>query len=320
VTIGARSWIDVHAHYLPAAFRAALTAAGHDHPEGMPGLPAWELASMLETMDRLQIAAALLSIPSPGVHFGDDAAARALARALNEEGADAVREHPQRFGLLACLPLPDVSGALHELAYALDVLDADGVVLQTHSRGVYLGDARLNPVFEELDRRGAVAMIHPTSPPGWEQTALGYPRPILEFAFDTTRAVTNLVLSGTLARSPDVRIVVPHAGAALPTLADRVEGLAATVPSMDQRHIVDELGRLYYDLAGFVTPRQLPALLGLVGTERMLYGSDLPFTPEPVAAALADKLASTALLDAGELGAIAHDNALSLFPLASRMP
>ena len=77
-------------------------------------------------MDRLGIAATLLAISSPGIHFGDDAAAARLARALNDEIAELVRERPTRFGLLACLPLPALGAALAELEYALDTLGADG--------------------------------------------------------------------------------------------------------------------------------------------------------------------------------------------------
>lgn len=79
------------------------------------------------------------SVSSPGVHFGDPAAARAPARGVDEDGAAVVRARPGSFGLFASLPLPDVDAALAEPAYALDVLGADGVVLETNTHGVCLG-------------------------------------------------------------------------------------------------------------------------------------------------------------------------------------
>src|SRR4029079_3916300 len=109
--------IDVHAHYLPHSYRAALLAAGHDQPDGCPQLPAWSAQEHVDAMDRLGIATSLLSISSPGVFFGDEKAARDLPRALTRIGRRAVVDHPGRFGLLASLPLPDVDAAVAEIAH-----------------------------------------------------------------------------------------------------------------------------------------------------------------------------------------------------------
>jgi hypothetical protein len=116
------SRLDVHAHFVPEAYRAALESAGHSQPDGFPFIPAWTAASHVELLDRVGIATALLSISSPGVHLGDDDSARRLARAVNEAGREAADAHPGRFGLLAALPLPDVDGALAEIRYAFDEL------------------------------------------------------------------------------------------------------------------------------------------------------------------------------------------------------
>jgi oligopeptide/dipeptide ABC transporter ATP-binding protein len=188
----------------------------------MPAWPDWSAAAHLELMDRTGIDTAVLSVSSPGTHFGDAAAARRLAREVNDAGAQLVHHHPGRFGLFASLPLPDTDGALAELGYALDTLGADGVIVETNAHGVYLGDQRLEPVFAELARRRATVLVHPTSPPCWQQTALGRPRLMIEFIFDTARAVTGLILTGTLTRHPGMNIIVPHGGGALPLLADRI--------------------------------------------------------------------------------------------------
>ena len=313
------SRLDVHAHFVPEGYRAALRAAGHDQPDGMPAIPAWTSEEHVAVLDRLGIGTALLSISSPGVHFGDDAAARALAREVNEDGRRAVERHPRRFGLLASLPLPDVDGALAELAYAFDVLHADGVVLLTHAGDTYLGDAALEPVFAELDRRRARVFIHPTSPPCWQQTALGRPRPMIEFLLDTTRAVTNMVLSGTVARHPGIELIVPHAGAALPSIADRVAAFAVVLADVDRHaHVGRDLARLHYDLAGFPLPRQLDGLLALTTIEQLHYGSDYPFTPERVVAGLAEQL-----LDHGRRGELVDRltaNTRRLFPRLADLP
>lgn len=236
----------------------------------------------LELMDRTGIDIAVLSVSSPGIHFGDDAAACQLAREVNDAGAQIVRDHPGRFGLFASLPLPDTDSALAEIGHAFDTLGADGIVLETNLHGVYPGDQRLEPVFAELARRRATILLHPTSPPCWQQTALGRPRPMIEFIFDTARAVTGLILSGTLIRHPGMNIIVPHGGGARPLSADRINTflLASSPPSGGLApDAVAQLRRLYYDLAGTPFPRQVPALLSLADPGQLLYGSDFCFTP-----------------------------------------
>ena len=274
-------FIDVHAHFLTGSYVAQARAAGHDVPDGMPAWPDWSAAAHLELMDRTGIDTAVLSISSPGTHFGDDDASRRLAREVNDAGAQIVHDHSGRFGLFASLPLPDTDGAVSELGYAFDTLGADGVIVETNAHGVYLGDERLEPVFAELARRRATVLVHPTSPPCWQQTALGRPRPMIEFIFDTARAVTDLILTGTLTRHPGMHIIVPHGGGALPLLADRINAfLSASPPPHDRSpDPVAQLRRLYYDLAGTPFPRQVPALLSLIGPGQLLYGSDFCFTP-----------------------------------------
>ncbi|WP_225635565.1 amidohydrolase family protein [Streptomyces solaniscabiei] len=275
-------FVDVHAHFVTDSYVRQARAAGHELPDGVPAWPGWSAEAHLELMDRVGIRTAILSVSSPGVHFGDDAAARRLARETNEEAARVTAGHPGRFGFFASLPLPDVDGALTEVAYAFDELGADGVVLETNTHGVYLGDARLEPLFAELGRRRAVVFLHPTSPVCWEHSALGRPRPMVEFIFDTARTVTDLLMAGTLGRHPGLRVIVPHCGGALPVLADRIDGfMKLFLPSGagDAPDAVEQLRRLHYDMAGPAFPRQVPALLSLVEPDRLLYGSDYCWTP-----------------------------------------
>jgi predicted TIM-barrel fold metal-dependent hydrolase len=309
--------IDVHAHFLPPGYREALVANGHAEPDGFPILPTWSAEAHLAMLDRVGIRTAMLSVSSPGVAFGENASA--WARRVNEAGTATVRDHPGRFGLFASLPLPDVDAALAELTYAFDTLKADGIALLTNVGGVYLGDERYEPLYAELHRRKAVVFIHPTSPACWEATSLGYPRPLMEFLIDTTRAVADLVLGGTLTKYPDIRLIVPHAGAALPVLADRMAGFAGLFPvGGQQAGTVDVLGtlqRLYYEVgAGFPFPRHIAALLNLVDASRLMFGTDFPFGGIPGIEANAQALAETDLLSDEELRGLLRDNALELFP------
>ena len=310
--------LDVHAHYLPDFYQQALERAGHDQPDGMPQIPAWSAPEHVALMDRLGIATSLLSISTPGVHLAADAAASDLAREVNEAGRRAVVDFPGRFGLLGSLPLPDVDAAIAEIAHCIDHLDVDGFVLLTNISGIYLGDPVWDPVFRELDRRGARVLIHPTSPVCWERTSFGRPRPMLEFLFDTTRAVVNLVLNGTVARHRDLRLIVPHAGATLPVIADRVALFALALGVDDAVDVLRDLGDIHYDLAGTPIPRQLNALLAITTLEHLHYGSDFPFTPDFVAALATERL-DAAGDPPGSLAEALRANTERLFPRIAKM-
>ncbi|WP_428957188.1 amidohydrolase family protein [Streptomyces sp. cg35] len=286
--------VDVHAHFVTDGYVAAARAFGIAHPDGMPGWPEWSVEQHLDVMARSGIDKSYLSVSSPGVHFGDDTAARALAREVNEFGARVRAERPERFGHFAALPLPDVDGALAEATHSLDVLGADGVAVETNHHGLYLGDPRLEPLWQELDRRGAVVFVHPTSPPHADEVGLGRPRPMLEFLFDSARAASDLLFRGVLTRHPRIRWVLTHGGGVLPLLADRMELFRPLLGDGSEESVVEQLGRLWYDLAGTPFPRQVPALRAAFGTERLLYGSDYCWTP---AGSVLDQVAS---VDAAE--------------------
>jgi predicted TIM-barrel fold metal-dependent hydrolase len=308
--------IDVHAHYLPAELQASVPAAPN-----FRGFATWQPQAALEMMDRQGIATAILSMVLWTAMFaaaGDAAAARRVARSSNEVAAEAIRSHPGRFGGFARLPLPDADAALAEIDYALGTLRLDGVVLLTNHDGVYLGDSRLDPVFDELNRRQAVVFLHPTLPACVEHTSLGYAPSLIEFVFDTTRAVTHLVLSGTLERCPDLRLIVPHAGGTIPFLVDRISLLAARFVPGTTTHapagVEAYFRRLYYELAIAANPHAVASVLQLVGPERLLYGSDWPALDEADVHTLIQVLDGNPLLRPDDRARIERHNALELFP------
>jgi predicted TIM-barrel fold metal-dependent hydrolase len=312
---GVKNWIiDVHAHFLPPVWYQALKASGMADQSKQP-LPQWDVQSQLEFMDAMHIEVSMLSISSPHVHFGDDAGARKLARELNEAGAKLVNDYPDRFGHFAVMPLPDVEGALKEIEYALDVLKADGIKLSTNSRGVYLGEDPLEPIFAELNRRRAVVVIHPVLPSAVPNDVLTkFPIAMMEFFFDTARAVANLVLNGTLQRNPGIKLIIPHAGGVLPILVARIENNAGRFPQPGQSSdIPGDFRNFYYDLAGPSIRQQLPPLLQITDVSHLLYGSDAPYPPAEQLAELLQQL-KTDLLPPEQYRAIYRDNARALFP------
>lgn len=300
--------IDTHQHVVPPEYAAWLRR--NDQLAGGLPIPDWSLDRALEVMDHHWVETAILSVSTPGVHLGDGADARAMARDVNDFAAGVVSGDPARFGFFATVPLPDVDGALAEIERSFDTLGADGVILLANHRGTYLGDAAFDPVFDELQRRRAVVFVHPSVPPGLPPVP-GLPPFIVDFLLDTTRAAVNLARSGTLDRCPDVKVVLAHAGGFLPYAAARA-ALAAS-PSGDHDDGMRLLQRFWFDTALSASQSALPSLLAFAGEHRVTFGSDWPYAPDPVVSRF------TTALDAYELddhtrASINRGAALALFP------
>jgi 6-methylsalicylate decarboxylase len=275
----------------------------------------WSPSSAIEKMDKAGVATAINSMSSPGVWFNDGEAGRARARECNEFAARLERDFPGRFGTFAVVPLPDVEGSLLEIAYAFDVLKADGIGLLTSYAGKFLGDSDFSPVMEELNRRKAVVFVHPTTT-CCVGLVPGVSGPFLEFPMDTTRTIASLMVSGTFGRYPDIRFIFSHGGGALLPVANRLASLAARMKPEERaaklpKGFEYELRRQYYDLAsvGF-NPAAMEGLRKLLPTSQFLYGSDEPFNSTVEMAASINRLG----LPPTELQAIQRDNALKLFP------
>ena len=307
--------IDVHHHIVPTQYVGALKGIGIEAAHGA-GFPKWSPAMALDVMDRNGIAAAITSISSPGVYFGDATFARDLARRCNEFSAQLVSNNPDRFGFFAVLPLPDTEAALKEAEYALDTLNADGVILLASTGGKFLGDSDFEELMAELNRRQAIIFIHPNIHPSSEKLKLAMPGFLIEFLFDTTRAVVNLICTGTLERYPALRWILSHAGGTVPYIAWRLS-LANFEPEFlarAPRGMLAYLKSFYYDTALSSSPYAMKTLLELVGPSQILFGSDFPFAPEPIVAKEVEDLQKLDLFQDQTLKAIARDNALTLFP------
>ena len=266
-------------------------------------------------MDAGGTQTAFVSCTEPGVWFGDDfekerQEAIALSRDLNEYGARMVSDYKGRFGLFAVLPLPDIDASLEEIEYAFDTLKADGVGLLTSYGNMWLGDDRLRPVFDELNRRGAVVYTHPTDAPCCHNLANASPA-TLEWFTDTTRSIMSVIAdrggarvggAGVLGRGRgtppagatrgpaepsaatryrDVKFIWSHAGGSLIGAASRVvggisaENLAGTSAVNSRLHHVR---RFYYDTAGSANPIAMQGLKQLLGgTSHIIFGTDAPY-------------------------------------------
>lgn len=299
--------IDTHHHVVPPFYARWLRDQGIS-AGGMP-IPEWSVEGTLELMAGQGTRAAVLSVSTPGVHLGDDAQARRMAREVNEFAAGVVQRTPDRFGFFATLTLPDVDGAIAEAAYALDVLRADGVVLLANVRGTYLGDPSFEPLMGELNRRAAVVFVHPSELPC--APLPGVPPFAADFLLDTTRAAINLAKSGCLERHPALKIILSHAGGFVPFAAERMARICSADGSTDGG--IARLRRFWFDTALSSTPYAMPSLLAFADPSRITYGSDWPFANKDRSDHFARRLDALPLDDA-QRRAIHQGNALALFP------
>lgn len=311
-------FIDVHHHFYPSQLLDAMQAYQDKHQLGPLGanVTTWTPARTLEEMDRNGIATAIIELASPkDVWFDvDPAQVPRLSRTCNEYAAGMVRDHPGRFGLFASLPMPDVAASLDEIAYALDTLGADGIGLPTSFGTRYPGERAFLPIYEELDRRKAVVTLHPYAPPCCGGTLVpGVAESILEYPYDTGRAVLSLLVGGVLARYRNIRWVLPHGGGPLPALAGRIKTFlngARNIAEIAPKGIDYEFRRLYYDTANAAYEPTLDALLAYVPSSQVLFGTDFPY----VSAAQNVGGIEAHHFSSGALAAIARGNVTTLLP------
>jgi predicted TIM-barrel fold metal-dependent hydrolase len=221
------------------------------------------------------------------------------------------------------LPLPDVDGSLEQLAYALDVLDLDGVSLMTNAGASYLGDPRFDPLFAELQRRRATVFVHPTASPDPIAHSLGLPDALLDYPADTSRAIAKLHYSNTFARTPDVKYVLSHAGGTIPFVASRfaiVDAMDVIPGTKERGPFADTIARLYWDTASAFSDPVLHLLRSVTGLHNVVFGTDYPYPHDDISIGGLRALQRTAELADTERDAVLGDTATRLIPRLARQP
>ncbi len=278
--------IDLHAHFLPPDYRAALLQHGHLTIGGYP-TPEWSPEAAMAFMDYYGIQAQALSVSDPGVSFLAGKEANDMARYCNTYAAGLFRSNPTRFGAFAVLPMPDIPASITEAIYALDELHLDGVILLTAYNGVYLGDPRFEPLMIALNQRNAYVFVHPGSIPDDAKPKLPLPDFLEAFTFDTTRAATMMMMTGMTQRYPNIRFQLAHAGGTLPFLSHRISVASQTVleqlwpkdlPKPSVLDIKNQISRFYYDTALSGSAAAMCSTTAVTSRDHIVFGSDWPFS------------------------------------------
>lgn len=184
-------------------------------------------ARRLEAMNKAGIDIAVLSLFNPGVQ-GERNTATALrkAKAVNDLLADRIAKHPTRFRGFAAVPMQDPREAATELERAVKELSFKGALINGHTQGVYLDDARCLPFWECAAVLDVPIYLHPTNPMTIPAAFEGYPAlagAMFGWAAETGGHALRLVLSGLFDRFPSLTITLGHMGEALPFYLWRID-------------------------------------------------------------------------------------------------
>ena len=307
--------IDTHLHFYPPSYIKAIGEwdAQRKVPP-FPGVADWTRERVVEAMDKNGITKGVLSLPStPGLWFdAGPEAAKKTVRFCQDFAAEMRKDYPNRFGVFAPLSMLEVDVTLKEIEYAFDTLKADGVNLQSNYGDKWLGDPFFKPILEELNRRKAVAYVHPLVAACCGRLSVGTFPAVIEVPHDTTRTITSLLLSGSFARYRDIKWLFSHAGGTIPMLAGRIDAFYGKRPNIKEfapDGIFAEFGRLYYDTANASSAPAMAALLKLVPASQVTYGTDYPYFPLDQIAGLR-KLG----IPPDQMRAIESGNAMRLIP------
>ena len=271
----------------------------------------WDGGARCLDMEAQRVRRQVLS-PMPELlsYWLDAADGAAMCRYLNEQIAEMIARHPDRFIGLGAVPLQDVSLAICELEHALGNLGLAGVEVGTNVNGVVLGDAAFEPFFAAAERLGAAIFVHPLRPCGMDRL-VGPPllQQVLAFPGETGLAAASLLTSGTMEKHPGLRIAFSHGGGTLGALLPRLRHAWKTFPALRESLHADPAQtarRFYVDTLVYET-KSIRQLLARFGDSQVVIGSDFPFSiadPDPVG-----RVAELGL-DAAALQRLLCDNAL----------
>lgn len=256
----------------------------------------------LHDMDSTGIARQILSLTAPGVQVFDAAEATSLARSSNDQLADAIRKHPDRFSGLAAIAPQDPAAAAQELERGVRQLGLKGAIVNSHTHGEYLDDPKFWAIFEAAEALNVPVYIHPTTPPKSmiePFLARGLDGAIFGFAVETGLHLLRIVVAGVFDRFPKLRIVSGHLGEALPYWLSRIDFMHGNMVVANRYPGVKKLQKkpsdyikenMYVTTSGMAWEPGILYCQSVLGVDRVLYAMDYPYQFVPEEVTLTDNL------------------------------
>jgi 5-carboxyvanillate decarboxylase len=256
----------------------------------------------LRDMDDTGIAMQILSLTAPGVQVFDAPEATALARSFNDQLADAIRKHPDRFSGLAAIAPQDPECAAKELERGVRQLGLKGAIINSHTRGEYLDDSKFWAIFEAAEHLNVPVYIHPTTPPKSMIAPFierGLDGAIFGFAVETGLHLLRIIVAGVFDRFPKLRIVAGHLGEGLPYWLFRVDFMHAAMVKANRYASVQKLQKkpsdyikenMYVTTSGMAWEPPILYAQSVLGVDRVLYAMDYPYQFVPAEVKVTDHL------------------------------
>ncbi len=247
----------------------------------------YDMSIRLKEMENSGVNFQVLSLTNPWVDFLDPKLSAKIAKHNNDELSQICHEHPNKFAALATLPYGDEGAAIEELDRSVQELGLRGAIIGSNLDGEPIHSKRLWSIYERMAALGVPLFIHPTAPvTGQELLLENFMILTIGFPMDTSVAVLKMIYAGVFDKIPNLKIICAHVGGVLPFLAGRLDGAYLTLPGL--KNLIRNppsyyLKRMYFDAVTYVSGARdqnltLEYARSFVDTERLLFGSDYPFT------------------------------------------
>lgn len=240
----------------------------------------------LQSMDAAGIDMQVLSLTAPGVEQFDPARGTALARECNDQLAEVIRSHPDRFFGFAALAPNDPEDAADELERAVVDLGFKGWKTHSNYGGTYLDEQKYWPILERAEHLGVPIYLHPTIPamPPLRKYGFALAGAPFGFGIETSICMMRLVFSGVFDRYPGLKIMLGHLGEGLPFLMQRID-FAYVRPWFDPDARPDLVKKpsdylrenMYVTTSGNYLPAAFMCTYESMGIDRILLATDYPY-------------------------------------------
>ncbi len=293
---GARP-IDIHAHYFPQTYFDLFNTEGQRfnaefhmteqgfffktpaESSGPLSAKFIDLKQRLADMDAQGVAVQALSLTGPMVYWADGVFSHKLAMTWNDGAVAAHQANPDRFVVLATLPMLDPERAVDELNRVSKLPGVRGIYMGTNIENHDLDDPLFEPIFTRIEALSLPVFLHPLPPILGGRRLQPYSLTnLVAYPLDTTVAAAHLIFGGVMDRHPNLLIVLPHAGGALLNIIGRLDHGWNVIPAAKHSTQAPSayLHRFLYDTIAHSKP-VMEFIISQVGVDRIMMGSDYCF-------------------------------------------